>query len=219
MVGVFGRSGSGKSTMTKLLTRLYDPTEGGIQLGGVDTRSLSLRDLRQGVGMVTQDVQLFRTSVRNNLTFFDDTISDDHLISIIDELGLGSWLTSLPDGLDTMLESGAGGLSAGQAQWLAFTRIFLKDPGMVILDEPSSRLDSATEKMIERAVTKLVAGRTAFIIAHHLDTIARVDDIMIIDSGTLFEFGPVRRSRRMRNPSSRSSSPQESRKCSDDQAT
>lgn len=190
MVGVFGRSGTGKSTMTKLLTRLYDPTEGGIQLGGVDTRSLSLRDLRQGVGMVTQDVQLFRTSVRNNLTFFDDTISDDHLISIIDELGLGSWLTSLPDGLDTMLESGAGGLSAGQAQWLAFTRIFLKDPGMVILDEPSSRLDSATEKMIERAVTKLVAGRTAFIIAHHLDTIALVDDIMIIDSGTLFEFGP-----------------------------
>jgi ATP-binding cassette, subfamily B, bacterial len=189
VVGVLGRSGSGKSTMAKLLTRLYDPTEGRVLLGGIDTRDTSLRDLRHRVGMVTQDVQLFRTTVRNNLTFFDATIDDDRLLSVMNDLGLREWLASLPDGLDTMLESGAGGLSAGQAQLLAFTRIFLKDPGLVILDEASSRLDPATEAMIERAVAAVVESRTAFVIAHHLGTVARADDIMIVENGSLVEFG------------------------------
>jgi ATP-binding cassette, subfamily B, bacterial len=189
VVGVLGRSGSGKSTMAKLLTRLYDPTEGRVLLGGIDTRDASLRDLRHRVGMVTQDVQLFRTTVRNNLTFFDATIDDDRLLSVMNDLGLREWLASLPQGLDTMLESGAGGLSAGQAQLLAFTRIFLKDPGLVILDEASSRLDPATEAMIERAVAAVVESRTAFVIAHHLGTVARADDIMIVESGSLVEFG------------------------------
>ncbi|HDL41818.1 MAG TPA: ABC transporter ATP-binding protein, partial [Actinobacteria bacterium] len=190
VVGVLGRSGSGKSTMAKLLTRLYDPTAGRVLIGGVDTRDASLRDLRNRVGMVTQDVQLFRTTVRNNLTFFDPRIDDERLLSVMRDLGLSEWLASLPDGLDTMLESGAGGLSAGQAQLLAFTRIFLKNPGLVILDEASSRLDPATEAMIDNAVAAVVEDRTAFVIAHHLGTVARADDIMIIDNGSLVEFGP-----------------------------
>lgn len=190
VVGVLGRSGSGKTTMARLLTRLYDPGEGVVLLGDLPAPDLHLEDLRAHVSMVTQDVQLFRASVRDNLTFFDPTISDERLIQVIDELGLTVWLDALPDGLDTLLESGSSGLSAGQAQLLAFTRIFLKDPGLVILDEASSRLDPATEVMIERAINRLLKARTGFIIAHRLETVTRADDILILENGRIVEFGP-----------------------------
>ena len=137
---------------------------------------------------VTQDVQLFRASIRENLTFYNKSISDDHLMSVLDALGLDEWLATLPDGLDTELEAG-GGLSAGQAQLLAFTRIFLKNPGLVILDEASSRLDPATEALIERAVERLLEDRTGFIIAHRLATVTRADDILILEDGNIVEFG------------------------------
>ena len=139
--------------------------------------------------MVTQDVQLFRASVRDNLTFFDPEASDNAIMDVLVDLGLESWVRSLPDGLDTQLESGSGGLSAGEAQLLAFTRIFLKDPGLVILDEASSRLDPATEQLIERAVDKLLADRTGIIIAHRLATVTRADDVLILDAGRVVEFG------------------------------
>ncbi len=140
--------------------------------------------------MVTQDVQLFRASVRDNLTFFDPSIDDERLHDVLTDLGLDSWLNALPDGLDTQLEAGGAGLSAGQAQLLAFTRIFLKDPGLVILDEASSRLDPATEQLIERAVDRLLADRTGIIIAHRLATVHRADDILILDGGRVVEHGP-----------------------------
>jgi ATP-binding cassette subfamily B protein len=139
--------------------------------------------------MVTQDVQLFRASVRDNLAFFDPEASDNAIMDVLVDLGLESWVRSLPDGLDTQLESGSGGLSAGEAQLLAFTRIFLKDPGLVILDEASSRLDPATEQLIERAVDKLLANRTGIIIAHRLATVTRADDVLILDAGRVVEFG------------------------------
>jgi ATP-binding cassette subfamily B protein len=116
-------------------------------------------------------------------------VSDAALAEVIHRLELDEWLASLPAGLDTMLESGSGGLSAGQAQLLAFTRVFLRDPGVVVLDEASSRLDPATETLIERAVDHLLEGRTAILIAHRLDTVARADDIMILDRGRVVEFG------------------------------
>jgi ATP-binding cassette subfamily B protein len=108
---------------------------------------------------------------------------------VLDELGLTLWLDSLPAGLDSQLEPGGKGLSAGQAQLLAFARVFLKDPGLVILDEPSSRLDPATEALLEQAVERLLRGRTAIIIAHRLDTIARADDIAILADGNVLEHG------------------------------
>ncbi len=190
VVGVLGRSGSGKTTLARLLTRLYDPQDGVVRLGGIAAPDADVENLRHHVGMVTQDVQLFRASVRDNLTFFDKTVSDDHLRAVIDELELTPWLESLPAGLDTELGAGGGGLSAGEAQLLAFTRIFLKKPGLVILDEASSRLDPATEAMIERAVGKLLTNRTGFIIAHRLATVTRADDILIIEDGHIIEFGP-----------------------------
>jgi len=196
VLGLLGRTGSGKTTLTRLLFRLYDPDRGAIRLGLngtlVDIRQIPLVDLRQRVGMVTQDVQLFQATVRDNLTFFDHSIPDERIRHAIQGLGLEAWLRSLPDGLDTELESSGGGLSAGEAQLLAFTRILLHDPGLVILDEASSRLDPVTEHLIERAVERLVAGRTAIIVAHRLGTVQRADEIMILEHGRIGEYGPRR---------------------------
>jgi ATP-binding cassette subfamily B protein len=189
IVGVLGRTGSGKSTIARLMARLHKPQEGTVRLGGVATWDAHVTDFRERVGMVTQDVQLFRASVRDNLTFFDRNVPDEVLLDVIDRLELDEWLAGMPEGLDTDLVSGSGGLSAGQAQLLAFTRIFLKNPGVVILDEASSRLDPATEMLIERAVDHLLADRTGIVIAHRLTTVARADDILILDSGRVVEFG------------------------------
>jgi len=154
-----------------------------------DVRHIPLLHLRHRVGMVTQNIQLFNATVRDNLTFFDRDIPDERILQVLHDLGLGEWVQGLPEGLDTELESGGGGLSAGEAQLLAFTRIFLQDPGLVILDEASSRLDPATEHLIERAVDTLVQGRTAIVIAHRLGTVQRADEILILENGRAFEYG------------------------------
>jgi len=149
--------------------------------------------------MVTQDVQIFKASLRENLSLFDESIDDERLLKAIEELGLGPWFSSLPEGLDSTVSSGA--LSAGEAQLLAFARVFLKDPGLVILDEPSSRLDPATEARIDRAVQKLLEGRTGIIIAHHLGTVEKVDEIMVLQGGQIVEHGA--RAELVRDPNSR----------------
>ena len=190
VLGLLGRTGSGKTTVTRLLFRLYDPERGAIRLGGEDIRDAQLSDLRRHIGMVTQDVQLFQASIRDNLTLFDRSISDDHILQVLRDIGLYGWYLSLADGLDTELGPGGGGLSAGEAQLLAFTRVFLEDPGLVILDEASSRLDPATEQLIERAVDRLLQNRTVIIIAHRLATVQRADEIMILDNGQIIEHGP-----------------------------
>ena len=156
VLGLLGRTGSGKTTLARLLFRLYDPQQGVIRLGGVDLREPPAAVLRARIGVVTQDVQLFHASVRDNVTFFDRSIADERIVALLDELGLGPWRRGLPDGLDTRLAPGGGGLSAGEAQLLAFARVFLKDPGLVILDEASSRLDPATERLLERALDRLL---------------------------------------------------------------
>ncbi|MBB6099393.1 ABC-type multidrug transport system fused ATPase/permease subunit [Deinobacterium chartae] len=189
-LGLLGRTGSGKTTLTRLLLRLYDPQSGSVRLGGEDLRAVRLASLRSRVGVVTQDVQLFSASVRDNLTFFDASIPDARLCAVLEEVGLGYWLRSLPDGLDTPLSAGGGSLSAGQAQLLAFARVLLRDPGLVILDEPSSRLDPASEALLQRAIDRLLAGRTAIVIAHRLETVARVDRVAVMGDGTILEEGP-----------------------------
>ena len=159
VLGLLGRTGSGKTTMTRLLFRLYDPTAGIIRLGDSDLRHVAPEMLRSRVGIVTQNVQLFQASVRDNLTFFNPDIPDSQVLDTLEELGLDGWLDSLPSGLDTRLLSGGQSLSAGEAQLLAFARIFLEDPGLVILDEASSRLDPVTEQLIERAISRLLEGQ------------------------------------------------------------
>jgi ABC-type multidrug transport system fused ATPase/permease subunit len=189
VLGLLGRTGSGKTTVTRLLLRLYDPTVGSITVGGVDLREAQMAALRRQIGMVTQDVQLFRGTIRDNLTFFDRHVPDERIWAALEALGLVEWCRALPQGLDTTIEGGGGGLSAGEAQLLAFTRVFLKDPGLVILDEASSRLDPATERLVERAVAGLLRGRTGIIIAHRLSTVDRADTLMILDRGVLAEYG------------------------------
>jgi ATP-binding cassette, subfamily B, bacterial len=193
VLGLLGRTGSGKTTLTRLLFRLYDPSSGAIRLGGVDIRELSFADLRARVGMVTQEVQLFQASIRDNLALFDRRIDDRQIQQALDEVGLWGWVQSLPAGLDTRLGAGGLGLSAGESQLLAFARVFLRDPGLVILDEASSRLDPATERLLERAIDRLLQGRTAIIIAHRLDTVRRSDAILILDRGEVAEYGPRER--------------------------
>lgn len=189
VLGLLGRTGSGKTTITRLLFRLYDPATGTIRLGGHDLRAAKRSDLRQTVGMVTQDVQLFHASVRDNLTFFDDSIEDSRIMQVLAELGLQSWYEALEEGLDTKLAAGGGGVSAGEAQLLAFARVFLHNPSVVILDEASSRLDPATERLLEQAVDRLLEGRTGIIIAHRLSTVQRADSILIMESGEIREYG------------------------------
>lgn len=188
VLGLLGRTGSGKTTLARLLLRLYDPSSGRIYLGGVAPATVPLHHLRQRVSMVTQDVQLFQASIRDNLTFFNPAIADERIAAVLDDLELSDWLRAQPHGLDTEVAGGSG-LSAGQAQLLAFARVFLADPGLVILDEASSRLDPATEQLIERAIDKLLQNRTGVIIAHHLATIRRADDILILENGRTLEYG------------------------------
>src|SRR5207248_777017 len=161
----------------------------------------------------TQDVQLFSASIRDNLTFFSRggacpalgscpaldacsapdacpaRIGDEQIERYLEELGLRQWVRSLPGGLDTQLATGGQGISAGEAQLLAFTRVFLKNPGLVILDEASSRLDPVTENLLERAMERLLQDRTGIIIAHRLQTVQRADDIMILEHGRIVEYG------------------------------
>ena len=194
-LGLLGRTGSGKTTLTRLLVRFYDPVAGKICLDGTDLRAMRLEDLRRAVGVVTQDVQLFHASVRDNLCFFDASVSDRRIAETLDELGLSAWLADLPSGLHTALAPDGAGLSAGEAQLMALARVFLKDPQLVILDEASSRLDPETEARLEAAIDRLLANRTALVIAHRLHTLDRVDDIAILDGGHLVEQGPARRLR------------------------
>lgn len=199
-LGLLGRTGSGKSTLARLLLRLYDPTSGHVCLDGLELRKVKLLNLTQRVGLVPQEVQIFQATVRDNLTFFDRSIGDEKILSIIDEFELSMWFHSLPFGLDSELQRG-GGLSAGQAQLLNFARVALREPGLVILDEATSRLDLATEALIDRATERLLANRTGIIIAHRLNTVQKADMIMILENGSIAEY--AERQTLMNDPESR----------------
>lgn len=199
ILGILGRTGSGKTSIARLLFRLYDPTGGTVLIGGTDIRTIPLSDLRSQIGLVTQDVQLFNTSVRYNLTFFDQTIPDEKIMASIHTLGLIPWYEGLPHGLDTELSGSM--VSAGEAQLLALVRIFLQNPRIVVLDEASSRLDVASEQQITSGIRALLKGRTGVVIAHRLSTMSLADDVMILENGSIIEHG--RRSELQQNPQSR----------------
>ena len=189
VLGIVGRTGSGKSSIARLLVRFHDPRRGVIEVNGIDLRQLQRHQLRDRVALVTQEVHVLRTSVRDNLTLFDETIADDRIVAAIRQLGLGPWFDALPDGLDSIVREGGAGMSAGESQLLSFGRAFLADPSVVILDEASSRLDPATEVVLEEAVDALLAGRTGVVIAHRLATLSRCDTICVLDHGRVVELG------------------------------
>ena len=189
VLGIVGRTGSGKSSLARLLVRFHDPRAGAIEIGGVDIRQLQRHQLRERVALVTQEVHVLRASVRDNLTLFDHTVGDDRIVEAIRRLGLAPWFDALPDGLDSIVREGGAGMSAGEAQLLSFGRAFLADPSVVILDEASSRLDPATEAILEHAVDELLDGRTGLVIAHRLATLQRCDTICVLDHGRVIELG------------------------------
>ncbi|MDF2628489.1 MAG: transporter ATP-binding protein [Symbiobacteriaceae bacterium] len=174
VLGVVGRTGSGKSTLARLLVRQIDPTGGRVLVGGVDLRTLAFSSLRSRVAMVTQEVQLFAATLRENLTLFDPSVPDERLRDVLAQLGLGAW------SLDAQVAPGS--LSAGEAQLLAFARVFLGDPGLIILDEASSRLDPETEARLDEALSRLLDGRTAIIIAHRPATLRHAHAMLEVTS-------------------------------------
>jgi ABC-type multidrug transport system fused ATPase/permease subunit len=186
VLGLLGRTGGGKTTITRLMSRLYDPDTGAVRLGGVDLRDARTDSLRRSLGVVTQDVQLFRATVRENLTLFDER-TDAEVLEVLDQAGLGEWIRNI--GLSKDLGSAGQGLSAGEQQLLAFARVFLQDPGVVILDEPSSRLDPGTESLLATATERLFSGRTVVIVAHRLETVRTADEIMVVEAGKVTEHG------------------------------
>lgn len=198
VLGVVGRTGSGKTTLGRAVARLIDPASGRVRVGGVDVRDVDDGELRRRVGVVTQDVQLFAASVRDNLTLFrdgpgealqDDPFSDAALAAALDAVGLGAWRSALADGLDTQVGVGGAGVSAGEAQLLALARLFLADPGLVVLDEASSRVDPATERLVRAAIDRLLVGRTAVVITHRLSVLERADEVLVLDGGRVLEHG------------------------------
>lgn len=189
ILGLLGRTGSGKTTLARLIVKLYDPDQGTVWLDGTDTRTLADETLRQKISYVTQEVQLFNASVRDNLTLYDPAISDEAIMATIDRIGIRDWFTKLPEGLDTKISTEAPFLSTGELQLLTFIRVFLREPDIIILDEATSRLDPITEKYLETALNTLLEGRTAIIIAHRLKTVLRADEILILEDGRVLETG------------------------------
>ncbi|MCG3215110.1 MAG: ABC transporter ATP-binding protein [Candidatus Heimdallarchaeota archaeon] len=201
-LGIVGQTGSGKTTISRLLFRLYDtkPKDGSIRLNEMNIKDIALEDIRDKISYVTQSVELFQASVRDNVTLFDNRIPDEKIVQIISDVGLENWLEKLPEGLDTVISSSEYGISAGEAQLLALARVFIKKPNLVVLDEASSRLDPITEGLLELAIEKLLVNRTGIIVAHRLATLDKVDDILIIEKGHIIEHGS--RTELVNNPDS-----------------
>ncbi len=189
VLGVVGRTGSGKTTLARLLFRMYDPQRGRVALGGTDIADLPVADLRRKLAFVPQEVQLFHGSVRDNIALFDPSMDDGKVCEAINVLGLDAWFENLSHGLDTVVTGEGEQLSAGEAQLLAFTRVFLRDPDIVILDEAASRLDPATEATMSGAIARLLANRTGMIIAHRASTLEFVDKVAVLEDAVLREVG------------------------------
>ncbi|MEV0648436.1 ABC transporter ATP-binding protein [Phytomonospora sp. NPDC050363] len=187
-LALVGVSGGGKTTIARLLTRMLDPYAGAVRVGGVDLREVSAASARGSITYVTQEVRVLAASVRDNVAVYDDGITDARITEVLRTVGLGTWLAGLPEGLRTVL-GGEHGLSAGQEQLLAIARVLLRDPGLVILDEASSRIPPADREAVSAAVRTLLSGRTSVLIAHRLDTVASADAVAVVEDGRIAEYG------------------------------
>ncbi len=189
LVALVGPSGAGKTTLTHLVSRLYDPVEGSVRIGGVDLRDVKSRSLREAVGVVTQDAQLFHDTVGANLRYARPDATDEELAEAMNAAQLGHLLESLPDGLDTMVGDRGYRLSGGEKQRLAIARLLLKSPSVVVLDEATAHLDSESEAAVQEALRTALAERTSLVIAHRLATVREADLILVLEDGRILEQG------------------------------
>ncbi len=190
MVAVVGYSGQGKTTLAKLVPRLYDVNGGAIAIDGTDIRKATIRSLRDQIGIVTQDTVLFDDTVAANIAAGSPDASRDQIRSAAEAANAAKFIDQLPQGFDTRIGESGSRLSGGQRQRLAIARALLKDPALLILDEATSSLDSESEQAIQQAIETFVVGRTTLVIAHRLSTIRRADRIVVLDSGKIVEQGP-----------------------------
>ncbi|MGA9278200.1 ABC transporter ATP-binding protein [Ilumatobacter sp.] len=185
-VGIVGRTGSGKTSFSRVVLRLVEPSEGMLDLGDVPIADIPLDELRRRVALVPQEVELFAGTVRDNVTLFDAAPLDADVAAALRRVGLDALADA---GIDRMLGAAGSGLSAGEAQLLALARVWLRDPDILVLDEATARVDPETEQRLERAVSELVQGRTTLVIAHRLSTLRTVDEIIVFDHGAVVEHG------------------------------
>ncbi|MFT4215821.1 MAG: ABC transporter ATP-binding protein [Micropruina sp.] len=188
-VAVVGETGSGKSTLAKLLTRIVDPSEGVVELGGVDLRSVRDAELRRRVVLVPQEGFLFDGTVLENLRYGDVEASRERVETAFAELGLGDWLASLPHGIDTAVGQRGEALSAGERQLVALLRAHLASPDLLVMDEATSAMDAVLNVRIARALEHLLAGRTCVTIAHRLSTAEDADEVLVVDAGRIVQRG------------------------------
>jgi ATP-binding cassette subfamily B protein len=189
LVALVGPSGAGKTTVTQLVTRMYDVQSGTVEVGGVDVRELGLQSLRDAIGVVTQDAHLFHDSIRANLAYARPGSSDDELWAALEGAQIADLVRSLDDGLDTVVGDRGYRLSGGEKARIAIARVLLKAPGVVILDEATAHLDSESEAAVQRALNTALEGRTSLVIAHRLSTVRDADLILVLDDGRVVEHG------------------------------
>ncbi len=189
-LAVVGETGSGKTTLAKLLTRLMDPTSGAVRLDGIDLREVPFASLRERVVLVPQEGFLFDSTLRANARYGRLDASDEEILLAVDQLGLTDWLETLPRGLDTRVGQRGESLSAGERQLVALVRAHLADPDLLVLDEATSAVDPALEMRIGRALEQLQKGRTSVTIAHRMSTAENADEVVVVDRGRVVQRGP-----------------------------
>jgi ATP-binding cassette subfamily B protein len=189
LAALVGPSGAGKTTITYLLPRLYDPTEGCITLDGYDLRQVTIASLTQQIGMVTQETFLFHETIRDNLLYAKPDATQAEIEAACRAANIHDFIAGLPDGYRTVVGERGYRLSGGEKQRVAIARVILKDPRILVLDEATSSLDSQSEALIQAALERVMEGRTSLVIAHRLSTILAADVILVMDEGRLVEQG------------------------------
>jgi ATP-binding cassette subfamily B protein len=189
MVALVGPSGAGKTTITNLVARLYDVTGGAVRIGGHDVRDVTLQSLHDTIGYVTQDAHMFHDTIQANLRYAKPDATEVEMIAALEAAQIWPLVSSLPDGLDTVVGDRGHRLSGGERQRLAIARLLLKAPKIVVLDEATAHLDSESEVAVQRALDTALEGRTSLVIAHRLSTVRNADQILVVDHGNIVERG------------------------------
>ena len=184
-----GPSGAGKTTVSQLVPRIYDVTSGAVRVGGYDVRDVDLQSLRDAIGVVSQDAHLFHDTIRANLAYAKPDATDDELVDALKAAYIWDLVSSLPEGMDTVVGDRGYRLSGGEKQRLAIARVLLKAPSIIVLDEATAHLDSESEAAVQRALSAALDGRTSIVIAHRLSTIRDADLIVVLDAGRVVQSG------------------------------